>query len=238
MEANTQATVATNAAWFQNNDDYIKNQSQLEFYRLAQRMVEREVRGENRVLDIGNGGFFNYDTALAKHVTAVDLFVPDGPGPTPNSTFKQGSFLALPFADGTFDCAIQQNVLHHVTGRSVSENFANMRQCLREMYRVLAPGGKAVLIESTVGPWFNLFERLVYRPVLWIKRGGHPVTFQYTARQLRDAGTACGFDTEEFAWIPLGRWVLLMGVVWPTILTPIKPVKLVFRKLSAVGGRG
>jgi SAM-dependent methyltransferase len=230
METNTQTTVATNAAWFQHNDDYVANQSRLEHYRLVQRMVEREVRGENRVLDIGNGGFFNYDTALATHVTAVDLFVPDGAGPTPNSTFRRGSFLDLPFGPGEFDCAIQQNVLHHVTGRTVRENLANMRQCLREMYRVLAPGGKAVVIESTVGPAFNLFEKLVYRPFLWLKRGGHPVTFQYTVRQLRDAATACGFELEEFSWVPRGSWILQFGLVWPTLLTPAKPAKLVFRK--------
>src|SRR5262245_26304310 len=109
MPPTTQATVATNAAWFEDNDHYAEAQTRLECYRNIQRSVEREVRGEDRVLDIGNGGFFNYDTALAGHVTAVDLFLKDGPGPTPNSTFKAGSFLELPFAGESFDCAIQQN---------------------------------------------------------------------------------------------------------------------------------
>jgi SAM-dependent methyltransferase len=237
MPTTTQATVATNTAWFADNDHYAEAQTRLECYRNIQRCVEREVRGEDRVLDIGNGGFFNYDTELARHVTAVDLFLKDGPGPTPNSEFRSGSFLDLPFPDHSFDCALQQNVLHHVTGRTVRENFANMRRCLAEMFRVLRPGGKAVVVESTVGPLFNLFERLVYRPFLWVKRGGHPVTFQYTARQLLAAAGDAGFDLEEFTWIPRGRFLLQFGYVWPSALTPAKPVKLVFRRPHATGSR-
>ena len=66
--------------------------------------------------------------------------------------FVTGNAEDLPFPDNTFDCVLQQNVLHHVTGRSPRENHANMRRCVAEMYRVLEPGGKAVVIESTVGP--------------------------------------------------------------------------------------
>src|SRR5262249_28335126 len=156
-----------------------------------QKIVEREVRGAGDVLDVGNGGFFNYDTALAAHVTAVDLFLEDGPGPTPNSTFRKGSFLELPFPDARFDCVLQQNVFHHVTGRSVSQNWVNLRRCVGEMYRCLKPGGKAVVIESTVGPLFYAFELLAYRPALFLKRGGHPVTFQFTARQIIRCARGC-----------------------------------------------
>jgi SAM-dependent methyltransferase len=227
---NSQATVATNAAWFQDNDHYAEAQTRLACYRNIQRIVEREVRGAGEVLDIGNGGFFNYDTSITDHVTALDLFLHDGPGPTPNSTFRKGSFLDLPFPDLSFDCAIQQNVFHHVTGRSVRANHDNMRRCLTEMFRVLRPGGKAVVIESTVGPLFYQFERLAYRPLLWLKRGGHPVTFQYTPRQLLNAGAAVGFELDEFSLIPRGWFVLQLGHIWPSALTPAKPVKIVFRK--------
>ncbi len=222
-----QATVATNSEWFHDNDHYMAAQSRLECYRHIQRIVEREVRGVRELLDVGNGGFFNYDTALAGHVTAVDLFLKDGPGPTPNSTFRAGSFLDLPFADASFDCVLQQNVFHHVTGRSVAQNHANMRRCMGEMYRCLRPGGKAVVIESTVGPLFNAFEWLAYPPLLWVKRGGHPVTYQFTARQILAAAEACGFRLLELTYIPRGLFVLQYGYRWPSLLTPAKPIKLV-----------
>jgi hypothetical protein len=101
------------------------------------------------------------------------------------------------------------------------------------MYRVCAPGGKAVIVESTVGPIFNLFERVVYQPLLWVKRGGHPVTFQYTANQLLKTALACGFVLDEFSWIPRGRWLLQFGIVWPSVLTPAAPMKLVMRRPRA-----
>jgi SAM-dependent methyltransferase len=230
MTALQQATADTNARWFHDNDHYIETQSRLECYRHIKLIVEREVRGVGELLDVGNGGFFNYDTALAGHVTAVDLFLRDGPGPSPNTTFRRGSFLDLPFPDGRFDCILQQNVFHHVTGRSAADNHRNLRRCMGELYRCLRPGGKAVIIESTVGRLFYLFEALAYRPALWLKRGGHPVTFQFTARHIIDCGLGCGFRMEEFTYVPRGMFILQFGRRWPTALTPARPIKLVLRR--------
>jgi SAM-dependent methyltransferase len=230
MNGLEQATVASNSAWFNDNHDYAAKQSRLECYQHMQRIVEREIRGVGQLLDVGNGGFFNYDTRLADEVTAVDLFLEDGPGPTPNSTFRRGSFLALPCPDRSFDCVLEQNVFHHVTGRGVRQNRANLRQCLREMYRCLRPGGKAVIIESTVGPLFYAFQSLVFSTCLALKRGGHPITFQFTPRRIIRYAEACGFRLEEFTYIPRG-WVLLQfGYRWPSLLTPVQPIKLILRR--------
>jgi SAM-dependent methyltransferase len=192
--------------------------------------VERELRGVGELLDVGNGGFFNYDTGLVGHVTAVDLFLKEGPGPFPNSMFRAGSLLDLPFADAAFDCVLEQNVFHHVTGRNVAENHANLGQCLREMHRCLRPGGKAVVIESTVGPLFYLFERFVFRTALAVKRGGHPVTFQFTPDQIMQAARDCGFQVEEFTYVPRGAFLLQFGHKWPSLLTPAKPIKLILKR--------
>jgi SAM-dependent methyltransferase len=230
MATYRQTTAATNITWFNDNDHYAESQAKLECYQYIQKIVEREIRGEGDVLDVGNGGFFNYDTVLARHVTAVDLFLEDGPGPTPNSSFRQGSFLDLPFPDESFDCVLEQNVFHHVTGRTVAENHKNMKRCVAEMYRCLRPGGKAVIIESTVGGLFYCIERIAYRPAAFVKRGGHPVTFQFTARQIIGAAQDAGFNVEEFTLVPRGRFLLQMGYKWPSILTPAKPIKLVLRR--------
>jgi SAM-dependent methyltransferase len=230
MEGLKQTTVATNIEWFNENDHYMEAQAKLKCYRNIQRIVERELRGVGDLLDVGNGGFFNYDTGLVGHVTAVDLFLKDGPGPFANSAFRAGSLLDLPFADGSFDCVLEQNVFHHVTGRNAAENHANLARCLREMYRCLRPGGKAVVIESTVGPLFYAFERVVFRAALAVKRGGHPVTFQFTPRQIIRAARKCGFLVEEFTYVPRGAFVLQFGYKWPSLLTPARPIKLILRR--------
>jgi SAM-dependent methyltransferase len=230
MDGLKQTTVATNVEWFSENDRYIEAQAKLECYQNIQRIVERELRGVGELLDVGNGGFFNYDTGLVGHVTAVDLFLKDGPGPFANSAFRAGSLLDLPFADASFDCVLEQNVFHHVTGRSAAENHANLGRCLGEMYRCLRPGGKAVVIESTVGPLFYGLERLLFRAALAVKRGGHPVTFQFTPRQIIRAAEECGFEVEEFTYVPRGAFILQFGYKWPSLLTPARPIKLILKR--------
>jgi SAM-dependent methyltransferase len=226
----TQISQTLNSDWFDHNDEYIRRQEALECYRNIRRCVEHEVRGVQRLLDIGNGGFFNYDTSLVGELTAVDLFLNDGPGAAANITFRRGSFLDIPCPSESFDCVLQQNVLHHVVGASPRENHANLRRCLQEMYRCVRPGGKAVVIESTVGWLFHQVERLLFTPLTRIKRGGHPVTFQYTARQIIAAAEQCGFRVAEFTWVPRGAFLIQAGFLWPSCLTPATPVKLVLSR--------
>ncbi|HLM56630.1 MAG TPA: class I SAM-dependent methyltransferase [Pyrinomonadaceae bacterium] len=50
-------------------------------------------------------------------------------------SFSEGMAYAMPYADGSFDRALSSMVLHHLTE-------ANKRRTLREVFRVLAPGGE------------------------------------------------------------------------------------------------
>jgi hypothetical protein len=100
MAGELQKTADANARWFADNDGYAETQSRLAHYQHIARMVRHELRGVDRLLDVGNGGFFNYDVSVAGHVTAVDLFLTDGPGPAPNTTFRRGSLLDLPSPTG------------------------------------------------------------------------------------------------------------------------------------------
>src|SRR5437763_134387 len=111
MDALKQATVQTNIEWFRANENYMAGQSQLECYRHIRKIVERELRGVGDLLDVGNGGFFNYDTGLV--------------------------------------------------GR---------------------------------------------------------------------AAEACGFQVEEFTFVPRGWFLLQCGYCWPSLLTPARPIKLVLRR--------
>jgi SAM-dependent methyltransferase len=230
QSTHNQATVDTNAAYFDSNDSYREVQARLDCYRNINHTLARELKGVGDLLDVGSGGFFNYDTSVVGSVTAVDLFM-GGKGiePSPGVTHVEGSVLDLPFESGSFDCVLAQNLLHHVTGSDPAENHRNLHRSLSEMSRCVRPDGKLVIIESTVGPVFHTFETLVYTPLERIRKSGHPVTFQFTPQHIRDATAAAGMEIEDLVYIPRGRWLLHFGHVWPTLLTPARPIKLVAR---------
>jgi len=73
--------------------------------------------------------------------------------------FLEADALALPFPEGAFDA---------VTLAFGFRNFADHEKALRELYRVLAPGGRLVLLEFPPPPGgaFGLVYRVYFRRVL------------------------------------------------------------------------
>lgn len=100
----------------------------------------------------------------------------------------------LPYADAIFDV---------VTATEVIEHLEDYRQVLREIYRVLKPGGVCILSTPNVLNlnsrlrylWFgfyNLFGPLPVKNSALYSTGGHinPVSWFYVAHSLLDAGFA------------------------------------------------
>lgn len=147
-----------------------------------------------RLLDIGSGigGPSRY---LAKvcgcRVSGIDLtaeFVAAAvdltrrAGLSDKVDFRQGSALALPFADASFDLAWSQNV---------AMNIADRPRWYAEMHRVLRPGGRLALQDVAQGP-----AGKVHFPVPWADTPA--ISFLRTPEETRALLEAAGFTVQ--AW--------------------------------------
>ena len=135
--------------------------AELDTYRLIREAVTREVAGTGRLLDVGNGGVFDYDTTQVEEIVAVDLFLDQLPAShfPPNVTPRKGDALALDEPDGSYDVVLEALLYHHLVGTRPSDSIVNIRSAIAEAERVLRPGGRLVVAESCVPAWFYGFER-------------------------------------------------------------------------------
>jgi SAM-dependent methyltransferase len=112
-----------------------------------------------RVLDIGCGTGFTL-TRLPAGVRSVGLDASPAAlslarERAPGSSFVRGSAYALPFADGSFDAVLALDVLEHL-----DDDLA----AARELRRVLAPGGAAIVtVPAFQGLWSAHDEALEHR---------------------------------------------------------------------------
>jgi SAM-dependent methyltransferase len=129
-------------------------------YHAQSLIVERQVRstGARRVLEIGCGRGFNL-LGLARRNSDV-AFV--GIDLTPlhvraarlvawrrrNVDIHEGDFHRLPYADGSFDLIFSVEAICHA---------ADVYEVVREVHRVLRPGGRFVTIEPWRHPEFETF---------------------------------------------------------------------------------
>jgi demethylmenaquinone methyltransferase/2-methoxy-6-polyprenyl-1,4-benzoquinol methylase len=125
----------------------------------------------------------------------------------PSIRFEQANALDLPYDDDSFDAA---------TVGFGARNFADLPQGLREMARVVRPGGRVVILEITTPErpplsWFFRlwFDRLV--PLLG-RFAGDPDAYEYLPSSVRRFPNARGLGA---AMAAVGlvdvRWILTAG---------------------------
>lgn len=225
-------SIKKNIDFFANNPLYKKYLQELEAYRYCSLTINQTIdAGVGEILDIGNGGIINYDAPKIKKIIALDLFLDENqPSEYPNVKFKKGSALNIPFENNKFDMVLMQNLLHHIVGKSVSESKRLLSKVLTESYRVLKPEGKLLIIESTVPAWFFLIEAMIFPLFCLLSPLKHPPVFQYTQEYIKEVAETKGFSLLEYVNIPKGKYVIQFGFKFPSILTPVRIVKLLFLK--------
>lgn len=107
------------------------------------------------------------------------------------SSFVQADALCLPFADGTFDA---------ITIGYGLRNLADLEQGLSEMRRVLAPGGRAVILdfgkpENPVAAAFYQAFLHSMMPAVGLVFHGDPETYLYIPESLRRYPAQRGVET-------------------------------------------
>jgi SAM-dependent methyltransferase len=231
------ASVEQNRRFFA-GERYAGHAARLDSHARIREALTAELRGTKRLLDIGNGGVFEYDTSVVGSIVAVDLFLGDAPPSElpANVTARRGDALALRESSAHYDAVIEAFLFHHLVGERPADMISNVRLALKNAADVMKDGGRLIVAESCVPRWFFGLERLLFRPLNALARtpllGGHPATFQIPSemllRLIRER-----FDVQRAYRISLGRWVTQFGRRWPTVLTPVRAYVVVATKVSA-----
>ena len=114
----------------------------------------------SRLLDLGAGTGDLAREALHQQpqssVTAADFTLEmmiEGRARSGDLPFVQANALQTPFAENTFDAVVSGYLMR---------NVGDMKQAISEQYRILKPGGRVVILDTTV-PTRNLLS-----PFIWL----------------------------------------------------------------------
>ncbi len=230
----TSSSINKNIAFFRDNvQEYGKNVQELDTYVAIRASINDALTGVSRLLDIGNGGVFDYDVNLVPEILALDLFLDDiDTARYPSHiTFKAGSALQIPESTESFDGVIMVMLLHHLVGNTVAESLINVNTSIQEAIRILKPGGKLIIVESCIPEWFYVFEKFIFPLASKIINIilPHPITLQYPVGTIKNIMSEHSSNIEVLR-IPKGKWVLQYGYKFPSILTPVNPYRLILTK--------
>ena len=159
-----------------------------------------DLPNDSPVLEVGCGDA-TFTTELAKYspfVTAIDISsgqIAENARRFPGITFRQHDVAdPFPFADGAFEVIWCSEVLEHLF---------NPAYALREMHRILRPGGRLLVTVPYHGRFKNLLIALFKWDVHFVPSNPH-IRF-YTKRTLSRIADAAGFRSIRIKTCGMGQ---------------------------------
>ena len=110
---------------------YKERIAEIDTYKKLSEVLNLQLSGLKKVLDIGNGGVFDYDTSIIEEIVGLDLFLDALPKDIEipsNVVMAQGSALDIPTHLCNFDAVLMVMLIHHLVGDSVAMCEANVQQ--------------------------------------------------------------------------------------------------------------
>jgi len=194
-----------------------------ELYQNAGTALSSRLRG--RVLDVGNGGVFNYSLTNVDSLVTLDIAEGAWMESLPSNKIecRIGDARDIPFEEGEFDRVVMQYLLHHLAERNLRETDQGVEKCLAEAYRVLKQSGKILIVESCLPPVLERIENIGYG-LLWylVKFFDFPMVKQYSLPSLLQMVKGVGFREITAVEMNKGRYVSQLGIRTPAKLTPVK----------------
>lgn len=206
--------------------------------RLTERFQEAiGAAGDGKILDVacGPGIVTAVLAGRAEQVTAFDA-TPEmlkkarqrcaGAG-LDNVSFEQGNAETMPFDDGTFDGVVTRLAIHH---------FADPARVLGEMFRVLRPGGLAVIADVVASE--DPEEAALQNAVEIIRDPSHVRMLPATELDAVIAGTGLVIQAQS-TWDKAREFGEWMGIVNdPQRVEPLRTVAAALAKAGLHAGMG
>lgn len=225
-QLNFKSVKEKNISFFDKNSKYQKNIYSIDTYKNIFLEISKILKGTNKLLDIGHGGTFDYNTRTINKIVGLDLSYMSSQKLPKNIKLIKGSVLNIPKKLRSFDKVIMNMLLHHLTGKNVFQNFEYLNKSIEQTKKTLNKNGELIIVESCVPVWFNIIEKIIYKfaSIFILIFSNHPPVFQYTINQILEVLKKKGFKNVNYKIIKQGKFILQFGYKFPTFLTPVKTI--------------
>jgi ubiquinone/menaquinone biosynthesis C-methylase UbiE len=215
--------------FFDKWDSYHETVKNIDTWKLYGEAISKHIKN-GTILDVGNGGIFNYDTSAAKKIIALDLSpnLLKNAVQAENIEYVEGNIINLNFKEPEFDQIVMDMLVHHLADKSFRITRENVLKSFKNSHRVLKNGGELIIMESCLPKFFEAAEKMFF-PLFRLATSllKHPVVFQWNWFSIVKMLKESGFKNVTLNEVRLGKWIIHLGFKIPTKLSPVKAFLLI-----------